>query len=70
MKKAIVASTGNIDRSKLNTLLQLWKQELNILEEMDNETYEELDNITGVHEVYQNLIENVQDLQLYLLSRK
>ena len=70
MKKAIVASTGNIETSRLNTLLQLWKQELNILEEMDNETYEELDNITGVHEVYQNLIENVQDLQLYLLSRK
>lgn len=69
MKKAIVASTGNIDRSKLNTLLQLWKKELDILEEMNDETYEELANITSADEVYQNLVESVQDLQSYL-SRK
>lgn len=69
MKKAIVASTGNINTPKLNTLLQLWKKELDILEEMDDETYNELANVIGVKEVYTNLIENVQDLQSYL-SRK
>lgn len=69
MKKAIVASTGNINTTKLNTLLQLWKKELNILEAMDDETYNELANVTSVKEVYHNLIENVQDLQSYL-SRK
>lgn len=69
MKKAIVASTGNINTPKLNTLLQLWKKELNILEAMDDETYNELANVTGADEVYQNLIENVYDLQSYL-SRK
>lgn len=69
MKKAIVASTGNINTPKLNTLLQLWKKELNILEAMDDETYNELANVTSVKEVYHNLIENVQDLQSYL-SRK
>lgn len=69
MKKAIVASTGNINTPKLNTLLQLWKKELNILEAMDDETYNELANVTGVEEVYHNLVENIQDLQSYL-SRK
>ena len=69
MKKAIVASTGNINTPKLNTLLQLWEKELNILEAMDDETYNELANVTGIKEVYHNLIENVQDLQSYL-SRK
>lgn len=69
MKKAIVASTGNINTPKLNTLLQIWKKELNILEAMDDETYNELANVTGIEEVYHNLIENVQDLQSYL-SRK
>lgn len=69
MKKAIVASTGDINTPKLNTLLQLWKKELNILEAMDDETYNELANVTGIEEVYHNLIENVQDLQSYL-SRK
>lgn len=69
MKKAIVASTGNINTPKLNTLLQLWKKELNILEAMDDETYNELANVTSVEEVYHNLIENVKDLQSYL-SRK
>lgn len=69
MKKAIVASTGNINTPKLNTLLQLWKNELNILEAMDDETYNELSNVTGVEEVYHNLVENIQDLQSYL-SRK
>lgn len=69
MKKAIVASTGNINTPKLNTLLQLWKKELNILEAMDDETYNELANVTSVKEVYHNLIENVKDLQSYL-SRK
>lgn len=69
MKKAIVASTGNINTPKLNTLLQLWKKELNILEAMDDETYNELANVTGIEEVYHNLIENVKDLQSYL-SRK
>lgn len=69
MKKAIVASTSNIHTPKLNTLLQLWKKELNILEAMDDETYNELANVTGVEEVYHNLIENIQDLQSYL-SRK
>ena len=69
MKKAIVASTGNINTPKLNTLLQLWKKELNILEAMDDETYNELANVTGIEEVYHNLIENIQDLQSYL-SRK
>lgn len=69
MKKAIVASTGNINTPKLNTLLQLWKKELNILEVMDDETYNELANVTGVEEVYHNLVENIQDLQSYL-SRK
>ena len=69
MKKAIVASTDNINTPKLNTLLQLWKKELNILEAMDDETYDELANVTGIEEVYRNLIENVHDLQSYL-SRK
>ena len=69
MKKAIVASTDNINTPKLNTLLQLWKKELNILEAMDDETYNELSNVTGIREVYHNLMENVQDLQSYL-SRK
>ena len=69
MKKAIVASTGNINTPKLNTLLQLWKKELNILEAIDDETYNELANVTGVEEVYHNLVENIQDLQYYL-SRK
>ena len=69
MKKAIVASTDNINTPKLNTLLQLWKKELNILESMDDETYDELANVTGIEEVYRNLIENVHDLQSYL-SRK
>lgn len=69
MKKAIVASTGNINTPKLNTLLQLWKKELNILEAMDDETYNELANVAGIEEVYRNLIENVHDLQSYL-SRK
>lgn len=69
MKRAIVASTGNINTPKLNTLLQLWKKELNILEAMDDETYNELANVTGVEEVYHNLVENIQDLQSYL-SRK
>lgn len=69
MKKAIVASTGNINTPKLNTLLQLWKKELNILEAMDDETYNELASVTGIEEVYHNLIENVKDLQSYL-SRK
>lgn len=69
MKKAIVASTGNINTPKLNTLLQIWKKELNILEAMDDETYNELADVTGIEEVYHNLIENIQDLQSYL-SRK
>ena len=69
MKKAIVASTDNINTPKLNTLLQLWKKELNILEAMDDETYDELANVTGIEEDYRNLIENVHDLQSYL-SRK
>lgn len=69
MKKAIVASTGNIHTPKLNTLLQLWRKELNILEDMDDATYEELASVTSVDEIYHNLIENIQDLQSYL-SRK
>ena len=69
MKKAIVASTGNINTPKLNTLLQLWKKELNILEAMDDETYNELANVTSVKEVYHNLIENVQDLESYLFRK-